>query len=90
VLDGTTSPANAGTLVTTNPRDLVVFAISDTAPDTIGVPGPGTWTALPVLDHAVIQEAWYLVANTTASFAPAVSETAHTWDAALVGLRIAP
>jgi len=90
VLDGMTSPASAGAIVTTNPRDLILFAISNGSPNTFGVPGPGTWTALPLLDHAVIQAAWYLVADTAASFAPEVSETGHTWDAALVGLRIAP
>ena len=89
-LDGMASPASAGAITTTNPRDLILFAASDNTPNTFGVPGPGTWTALPVLDHAVIQSAWYLTTDAAATLSPAVSETAHAWDAALVGLRCAP
>ena len=89
-IDGTTSPASAGTITTAHARDLLIFAISDAVPNTFGAPAPGTWSALPVLDNAVIQAAWYDVVDTAGSFAPQVTETAHTWDAALVGLKIAP
>lgn len=89
-LDGVTSPASPGAITTTNARDLLVFAISDPFPNTFGAPAPGSWSALPELDHAVSQAAWYRTVDTAGTFAPEVSETAHTWDAALVGLRIAP
>ncbi|HEY6036841.1 MAG TPA: hypothetical protein VIV58_21330, partial [Kofleriaceae bacterium] len=89
-IDGATSPASAGSITTANAHDLLIFAISDDVPNTFGAPAPGSWSALPALDHAVNQAAWYVVVASAGSFAPQVSETAHAWDAALVGLRIAP
>ncbi len=87
---GVTSPANAGTLATTAP-DLILFAVGDDTPNTFGTPSPGAWSALdPILEPAHQQAAWFVAAQTPDTVAPAVSETANSWDAVLVALELAP
>jgi hypothetical protein len=84
--NGLTSPVHVGS-ITTTATNLIVFAFSDASPNTVGVPAPGTWTKLDeVMPVAVMQNAWYLVGG-PGTYGPAVTETAHSWDAALVVLR---
>jgi hypothetical protein len=87
---GLTSPASAAALATTNPRDLVIFAVADGAPNAFGVAMPGTWTAMLAIDGGITQAEWYAVASATATFAPTVTETSGNWDAVLAAFRFAP
>jgi hypothetical protein len=88
---GATSPADSGAIVTTNARDLILFAVTDAMPNTFGAPGPGTWLPLAgVSSNVIVQAAWYELATTSGSWMPQVSETAHGWDAAVCALRTAP
>jgi len=89
-ISGTSSPAGAGG-VAAAARELVVFAVADQTPNTFGTPAPSTWTALmPVTSNATAQQAWYAVATTTGSIAPSVTETNHSWDAAIASFHAAP
>lgn len=88
-LDGSTSPATAGS-VTTTTRDLLMFGLSQFAPTTIGSPTPGTWTALQPIDGFVKQRAWYRVEPTAGTYGASVSVSNNGWDAALVAFKIAP
>jgi hypothetical protein len=90
VADGTTSPASAGTLVTTNARDLIVFAVADGSPNMFGAPAPGAWTAMTGLDAPISQLEWYQLRASTGTIAPEVTETAGAWDAAIAAFRTAP
>jgi hypothetical protein len=84
--NGQTSPVQVGSITTTG-ADLLVFAVSDGSPNSVGVPGPGTWTALEdVAPVAITQNAWYRVAP-AGTYAPKVTETANGWDAVFVVLR---
>jgi len=84
--NGLTSPVQMGSITTTS-TNLLVFAVSDGSPNTVGIPSPGTWTALQgVAPVAITQNAWYRVAP-AGTYAPRVSETANGWDAAFVVLR---
>jgi hypothetical protein len=84
---GLTSPVRVASVTTKNPRDLLVFAFADGAPNVVGTPTPGTWTALTeVAPVAVTQFAWYRVVD-PGTYAPTVTETANGWDAAFVILR---
>ena len=86
---GTASPARTGS-VAIEPRELVIFVVSDGKPSMFGTPGPGTWTALmPVSSDSSVQQAWYAVATSTGTVAPTVSETGHSWDAAVASFRAA-
>lgn len=88
---GTTSPADPGIVTTTNARDLLIFGVTDNAGSTFGMPAPGSWTALDNPSGMYItQGAWYQVTSAPGVYEPQVSETAHSWDAALVALKIAP
>ncbi|HET9988735.1 MAG TPA: hypothetical protein VFQ65_09445 [Kofleriaceae bacterium] len=90
VANGTTSPASAGAIVTTNARDLVVFAVGDGSPNTFGAPAPGTWTAMTGLGSPISQLEWYQLRASTGTIAPQVTETAGAWDAAIAAFRTAP
>ncbi len=84
---GTSSPASAGdTPVTTG--ELALFAVADLTPTTFGTPAPVSWTALmPASTSTTTQQAWYAVAASTGTLAPTVSETAHSWDAAIASFH---
>jgi hypothetical protein len=84
---GTSSPAGAGSITTTSASELVIFGVGDQTPNTFGAP-QGTWNALTtVSSNATVQDVWYLLAPATGTFAPGVSETHHSWDAALASFR---
>ena len=90
-MSGTTSPASAGTLLTGHAHDLVIFTVSDNTPNTYGTPGPGTWTAMTPVEVANCgQVDYYAIVNATGTYAPAISVTTLTWDAAIAAFRIAP
>lgn len=89
-MSGTASPASAGGAALTR-RELAVFGVADLTPNTFGAPSDGTWTALmPVSSSSTVQQAWFLVAQSAGSVAPAVSETDHSWDAAIASFHAAP
>jgi hypothetical protein len=88
---GATSPASAGAVATMHGHDLLVFGVSDQAPNVFGTPVPGAWTPLASISETdVVQSAWYRVVAATATYAPSVGETAGSWDAALAAFAIAP
>lgn len=85
---GTASPASAGTITTTTARDLVIFAVADSAPSTFGVPSQGPWSAMEAMTSAaIVQDEWYTVVDAPGTSDPQVTETAHAWDAAIAALR---
>ena len=84
---GTTSPASAPSITTTNASDLVILGIADNIGNTFGSPSTGTWTALTAVTTPEAQTTWYSIAAATATFNPTVTETAHTWDAAIAALK---
>jgi hypothetical protein len=85
--NGLASPARAGSITTHGAQDVIIFAVADAAPNTVGTPTPGTWTALTeVAPVAVTQFAWYQI-GPPGTYTPSVTETGHSWDAALVALR---
>jgi hypothetical protein len=84
---GTTSPASAGSITTTNAADLVMFGVADNTGSTYGTPTGGTWTALTAITTPEAQTTWYQIAVATATFNPTVTETASTWDAAILALK---
>jgi hypothetical protein len=86
---GTTSPASAGTIATTGPA-LVLFGASNLGSNTFGSPAPGTWTVMTGIIGGLMQSEWYRATPAAGTFAPAASETAHAWDAALVAFRYTP
>ncbi len=87
--DGTAATISAGSITTTNARDLVIFAASAFAPNTFGTPTPGTWTALtPISNTLITQAVWYQQQAATGTFAPQVTHTEGDWDAAVVALRL--
>lgn len=84
---GLASPAHAGSITTHGAQDLIILALADGAPNTVGTPAPGAWTALTeVAPVAITQFAWYRV-GPPGAYAPSVTETANGWDAALVALH---
>lgn len=86
--DGATSPASTGSLTTTT-RDLLVFALAQFAPTTIGNPSPGTWTAMTPIDGQFVkQREWYRVEPTPGSYSASVSASSSGWDAAFVAFKI--
>jgi hypothetical protein len=87
---GTSSPASSGTVTTTNSRDILVFGVGDIGATTFGTPTPGTWTSVDTVTDGVSQAVWWSETMTAGSYAPAVDESTHAWDAAVVALRIAP
>jgi hypothetical protein len=86
---GTTSPASAPSITTTNANDLLIFGVSDTVANTFGTPTPGTWTALtsPPICNFSSQAEWYRVVSTTAAYAPTVPVSGLSWDAALAAFK---
>jgi len=84
---GTSSPASAPSITTTNASDLVILGIADNIGNTFGSPTPGSWTALTAVTTPKAQTAWYQIAAATATFNPTVTETAHTWDAAIAAFK---
>ena len=85
--NGVSSPVSFGSVTTHDEQVLLLFALADGAPNTVGTPGPGTWTGLDeVAPVAVTQFAWYRVVG-PGTYSPTVTETAHGWDAAFVLLR---
>ncbi len=88
---GGASPAGPGTIATTHAHDLLIFAVTDSTPNTFGAPTPGAWTAMTGVTAApVVQAAWYREVTATGSYAPTVTETAHSWDSAAAAFRVAP
>jgi hypothetical protein len=86
---GTTSPASAGSISTTG-ATLVLFAAANGGSNTFGAPTPGTWTAMTGITGVNMQNEWYRVAPSPGTFAPAVTETANAWDAAIAAFRFEP
>ena len=87
--EGTSPATTAGG--TTSTRDLVLFAVGDGAPNVFGTPAPGTWSDTTAIASATIyQSVWYQTVGPGTTVDPAGSETVHQWDAALVGLQLAP
>jgi len=87
---GTSSPASAGAASLAT-RELAVFAVADLTPNTFGTPTQGTWTALmPVSSSTTTQQAWFAVAASGGSVTPTVTETGHSWEAAIASLHPAP
>jgi hypothetical protein len=87
--DGITSPADPGAIITTSSYDVAFFAVSDLTPNTFGAPGPGTWQPMAGIDADISLGIWYrLVGGMTLH--PTVTETDHSWDAALAALRAPP
>jgi hypothetical protein len=86
---GITSPASAGAITTTSKSELVLFAVADASPDTLGsVPG---WSSLTgVASSVTVQAEWFTLAPQPGELAPQVSETAHAWDAAIAALELMP
>jgi hypothetical protein len=88
---GTSTTASAGTITTTNPRDLVIFAVADENAGAFGNPTQGPWSPFAVLSgNSIRQTAWHRVVSATGSYTPEVPTSGADWDAALVALRIAP
>jgi hypothetical protein len=88
---GSPSPAGPGTVATAHARDVLIFGVSDSEPNTFGVPAPGTWSAMTGVSSNVIDQAeWYQIVAVTGSYAPSVDESAHAWDGAIAALAIAP
>lgn len=84
---GATSPASAGSITTTFARDLLIFGVADQTPNTFGTP-QGTWNAFTaVSSNATIQDVWYQIVTSTGTFAPGVTESHHSWDAAIAAFR---
>jgi hypothetical protein len=86
-LAGTTSPASAGSITTTNAADLVIFGVANNTGNTFGSPTPGSWTALTAVTTPEAQTTWYQIAAATATFNPTVTETGNQWDAAILALK---
>src|SRR5262249_7978327 len=85
--DGLQSPARTGPLTTTGALALIVFAVADLTPNTIGAPAPGSWAAFASIETvAITQNAWYGFVP-PGTYAPTVTETGNNWDAALVALH---
>lgn len=87
---GTTGPASAGSITTTGAPALVLFGVAAFSSPTWGVPTGGPWTQMTGVSAGVSQAAWYRVVPTPGTFAPIVTQTGSSWDAALVALRGAP
>ena len=87
---GASSPASAGTIVTSFAPDLVIFGVADYTPNTFGTPNGGSWTTLDTAMSNSIQTVWYQVAPMAGTQGPQVSETLHMWDAAIAAFRTAP
>ena len=84
---GATSPATAGSL-SASANDLVLFAVGDSKPNTFGTPTQGTWTdMITVTTNATTQTAWYRFAAAAGTVNPGVTESAHSWDAAVAAFR---
>lgn len=88
--NGPTSPASAGAITTTFAPELLLFAVGTYAPATWGVPSGGPWTSLAGVSAGVVQAEWYRVVTAPGTFAPTVTGPNNPWDAAIVGLRVAP
>jgi hypothetical protein len=90
-LAGTTSPASAGSITTTNASDLVIFGVADPSGNTYGSPSlggtPGPWTAMTAITSPAAQSSWYQNVSATGTFNPTVSETKHAWDAAMATFK---
>lgn len=89
-LDGISSPADPGAMTTANAHDLLVFGVGDGAPNTFGVPAPGTWTALTPISADISLAAWYRIQTVAGTVHPTVTETSGQWDAAVAAFTIAP
>jgi hypothetical protein len=84
--NGTTSPASAGAQ-SVHADDLVIFGVADQAPTTFGMPQGGWMPLMPVSSNHTEQRVWFTVAAATGTLAPAVTETALSWDAAVAAFR---
>ena len=85
--DGVASPSTAGSITTSGSPRLLLFAVANFTPNTVGTPTDGPWKNLMPIVGLVEIRIWYRVVTTTGSFAPTVTETRHEWDAALVSLK---
>jgi len=84
---GTTSPAGAGSITTSSAREIVIFGVGDQTPNTFGAP-QGAWASLPtVTSNATVQSVWWQDLTAGATVAPTVTETHHSWDAAIAAFR---
>jgi len=88
--DGLTSPADPGTITTTNMRDVAFLGVADLTPNTYGTPTPGTWHAMTGIDADVSIGVWYRNIGIPANVHPTVTETANSWDAAVAAFEVAP
>jgi hypothetical protein len=84
------SPATAGSITSTGAPELVLFGAGAFGTVTWGTPSGGPWIPMMSVTSSVSQAVWYRVATTTGTFAPSVTESGTSWDAALVALRAAP
>ncbi len=84
---GTSSPASAPSITTTNASDLVILGIADNIGNTFGSPSTGSWTALTAVTTPEAQTTWYSIAVATATFNATVTETANAWDAAIAAFK---
>jgi hypothetical protein len=87
---GNTSPASAGSISTTAPRDLVIFAVNSYLPNTFGAPTGGAWTMLDTQVGDSMQTVWFALVDTPGPVAPTVEESRHAWDAAIAAFRTTP
>src|SRR2546428_5907875 len=92
---GTTSPASALAITTTNANDLLVFGVADSSGNTYGSPTlgntPGPWTAMTAITTPAAQASWYQNLSATATnVQPTVTETQHAWDAAIAAFKACP
>jgi hypothetical protein len=89
-MDGSTSPASAGPITTSSTPDLVIFGANSFLPNTFGVPTNGSWSALDTQIGGSVQTVWFEIATMAGVIEPTVTETKHSWDAAIAAFRISP
>jgi hypothetical protein len=88
---GTTSPASPPAITTTSANDLLVVGVADYYPNSLGTPSPGSWSSMtPMNDANYVQGSWYQVAPSLTTYAPAISDSGHNWDAAIAAFKCLP
>jgi hypothetical protein len=89
-MSGSAATISAGSITTTSPHDLVVFAATALPPNTWGTPMPGTWAAMPGITSQFITQAEWSREVTSAGLQTAgVTHTGGVWEAAIVAFRVA-
>ena len=71
---GTTSPASAGSITTSNANDLIILGTS-IATGNLGTPSPGTWTAMTAIATPDKQSSWYQAVSSAGPYNPSVTVT---------------